>query len=62
MMHTWKDMTMRMSFTSIKKKMKDTISDEMRLTELGTHDVELMEEEPDPSKKRLQKLKHVVEK
>jgi hypothetical protein len=55
-------MTMRMSFTSIKKKMKDTISDETRLTELGTHDVELMEEEPGPSKKRLQKLKHVVEK
>jgi hypothetical protein len=31
------------------------------LVELATHDVVLMEEEPSPSKKRIQKLKHVTE-
>jgi hypothetical protein len=34
-----------------------TISDGAGLTELATHDIELVEEEPGPSKKRLQKLK-----
>jgi hypothetical protein len=63
MMRTWKDMMMMMSFTSIKKKMKDTkvyislYSDVVGLTELATRDVELMEDKPDPSKKRLRKSK-----
>jgi hypothetical protein len=47
----------------IKKKMKETkvqglhftVSNVVRLTELATHDVELMEDEPGPSKKRHQK-------
>jgi hypothetical protein len=39
-----------------------TISNGVELTELATHDVELMEEEPRPSKKRLQKSKRVAEK
>jgi hypothetical protein len=39
-----------------------TISDGVKLTELATHDVELMEEEPRPSKKRLRKSKRVAEK
>jgi hypothetical protein len=34
-----------------------TISDVAGLTELATHHIELMEEEPDPSKKCLQKSK-----
>jgi hypothetical protein len=34
-----------------------TISDGAGLTELATRDIELVEEEPGPSKKRLQKLK-----
>jgi hypothetical protein len=34
-----------------------TISDRAGLTKLATHDVELIEEESDPSKKRLQKSK-----
>jgi hypothetical protein len=34
-----------------------TVSDGAGLTELGTHDVELMEEEPGPSKKRGRKSK-----
>ncbi len=34
-----------------------TVSDGVGLTELVTRDVELMEEEPDPSKKRLWKSK-----
>jgi hypothetical protein len=34
-----------------------TISDGAGLAELATHDVELMEEEPSPSKKRLWKSK-----
>jgi hypothetical protein len=38
-----------------------TVSDGVGLTELATHDVELMEEEPGPSKKCLRKLKHVIE-
>jgi hypothetical protein len=33
-----------------------------RLTELATHDIELMEEELSPSKKCLQKSKCVIEK
>jgi hypothetical protein len=33
------------------------VSDAAGLTELATHDVELMEEEPGPSKKRLRKSK-----
>jgi hypothetical protein len=37
------------------------ISDEAGLTELATCDVELMEEEPGPSKKCLQKSKDVFE-
>jgi hypothetical protein len=39
-----------------------TISDGAGLTELATHDIELVEEEPGPSKKRLQKLKWLAEK
>jgi hypothetical protein len=68
MMRTWKDMMMMMSFTSIKKKMKDTkvyvslYSNVVGLTELATRDVELMEDKPDPSKKRLRKSKWLVEK
>jgi RNA recognition motif-containing protein len=34
-----------------------TVSDGVGLTELATHDVELMEEESSPSNKRLQKSK-----
>jgi hypothetical protein len=34
-----------------------TVSDGAGLAELATHDVELMEEEPDPSKKCLRKSK-----
>jgi hypothetical protein len=39
-----------------------TVSDRARLAELATRDVELMEEEPGPSKKRLQKSKWLNEK
>jgi hypothetical protein len=38
------------------------VSDGAGLTELVTRDVELMEEEPDPSKKRLWKSKRLAEK
>jgi hypothetical protein len=38
-----------------------TISDGVGLVELATRDVELMEEEPVPSKKHIQKLKRVAE-
>jgi hypothetical protein len=31
------------------------------LTELATCDIELMEEEPGPSKQSIQKIKHVIE-
>jgi hypothetical protein len=34
-----------------------TVSDGVGLTELATHNVELMEDEPGPSKKRIQKSK-----
>jgi hypothetical protein len=34
----------------------------LSFTELATYDVELMEEEPGPSKKRLQKSKRLAEK
>jgi hypothetical protein len=63
MMHTCKDTTMMMSFMSIKKKneghqsLSITVSDGVGLVELVTRDVELMEEEPGPSKKCLQKSK-----
>jgi hypothetical protein len=63
MMHTCKDTTMMMSFMSIKKKneghqsLSFTVSDGVGLVELVTRDVELMEEEPGPSKKCLQKSK-----
>jgi hypothetical protein len=39
-----------------------TVSDEAGLTELATRDVELMEEEPDPSKKCLRKSKQLAKK
>jgi hypothetical protein len=39
-----------------------TISDGAGLIELATHDTELMEEEPGPSKKHLQKSKRLTEK
>jgi hypothetical protein len=39
-----------------------TVSDGARLAELATHDVELMEDEPGPSKKRLRKSKRLTEK
>jgi hypothetical protein len=39
----------------IKEHENFTISDRARLTELATHDVELMEEEQGPSKKHFQK-------
>jgi hypothetical protein len=39
-----------------------TVSDGVGLIELATRDVELMEDEPGPSKKRLRKLKWLVEK
>jgi hypothetical protein len=65
MMHTWKHMTLVMSFMSIKKKLKDTKVSlylmGVGLVELATHDVELMGEEPGPSKKCLQKSKRVAE-
>jgi hypothetical protein len=38
-----------------------TISDRAGLSELTTHDVELIEEEPGPSKKCIRKSKHVTE-
>jgi hypothetical protein len=38
-----------------------TVSDGAGLVELATHDIELMQEEPGPSKKHLQKSKHVIE-
>jgi hypothetical protein len=38
-----------------------TISDRAGLSELTTHDVDLIEEEPGPSKKRIRKSKHVTE-
>jgi hypothetical protein len=38
-----------------------TVSDEAGLVELATHDVDLMEEEPCPSKKCIQKSKCVTE-
>jgi hypothetical protein len=38
-----------------------TVSDGAGLTELATCDIELMKEEPDPSKKRIWKSKHVIE-
>jgi hypothetical protein len=39
-----------------------TVSDGAGLTKLATHDVELMEEEPGPSKKCLQKSKRLAKK
>jgi hypothetical protein len=39
-----------------------TVSDGAGLTKLATHDVELMEEEPGPSKKCLQKSKQLAKK
>jgi hypothetical protein len=39
-----------------------TVFDGAGLTELATRDVELMEEEPGPSKKHLQKSKQLIEK
>jgi hypothetical protein len=39
-----------------------TVSDWAGLTELATHDVELMEEEPGLSKKHIQKSKRLAEK
>jgi hypothetical protein len=39
-----------------------TVSDKAGPTELATRDVELMEEEPGPSKKRFQKTKRLAEK
>jgi hypothetical protein len=63
MMHTCKDTMMMMSFMSIKKKneghqsLSFTVSDGVGLVELVTRDVEVMEEEPGPSKKCLQKSK-----
>jgi hypothetical protein len=38
------------------------VSDGAGLVELTTHDVELMEDEPSPSKKRLRKSKWLAEK
>jgi hypothetical protein len=42
---------------SIKKKLM--VSDRAGLTELDIGDVELLDEEPGPSNKRLQKSKHL---
>jgi hypothetical protein len=39
-----------------------TVFDGAGLTELATRDIELMEEEPGPSKKHLQKSKQLIEK
>jgi hypothetical protein len=38
-----------------------TVSDEAGLTELATRDADLMQEEPGPSKKLLQKSQHNIE-
>jgi hypothetical protein len=68
MMLTWKGTTMMMSFMSIKKKneghhsLSFIVSDGVGLTELATRDVELMEEELGPSKKRLRKSKRLAKK
>jgi hypothetical protein len=66
MMHAWKD-TMMMMVVHVYQEENEghqsfTISDRAGLIELATRDVELMEEEPDHSKKRLQKSKCVTEK